>query len=186
MAASQLKLVYPSTRVHTSPVGLVPKDHMPDRFCLIINLSAPEGASVNDRIVNSLTSLQYSHVADTVELIKSAGPGALMVKLDLKSAYRHVPVHPDDQALLAVRWQGHTFVDTALPFGLCSAPKIFTALADGLAWVMACECISSFIHYLDDFFVPQLYPTNGIMQQSLSVSHCGSKSHQTRLLVHQP
>ena len=64
----------------------------------------------------------------------------------------HVPVHPDDQALLAVRWQGHTFVDTALPFGLCSAPKIFTALADGLAWGMACEGISSFIHYLDDFF----------------------------------
>ena len=185
-AAGRLRLVHPSTRVHTSPVGLVPKDHMPDRFRLIINLSAPEGASVNDGIADSLTSLQYSHVADAVVLIKLAGAGALMAKLDLKSAYRHVPVHPDDQALLAVRWLGHTFVDTALPFGLCSAPKIFTALADGLAWVMACECISSFIHYLDDFFVPQLYPTNGIMQQSLSVSHCGSKSHQTRLLVHQP
>ena len=151
-AAGRLRLVHPSTKVHTSPVGLVPKDHMPDRFRLIINLSAPEGASVNDGIADSLTSLQYSHVADAVVLIKSAGAGALMAKLDLKSAYRHVPVHPDDQALLAVRWQGHTFVDTALPFGLCSAPKIFTALADGLAWGMACEGISSFIHYLDDFF----------------------------------
>ena len=151
-AVGQLKLVHPSTRVHTSPVGLVPKDHMPDRFRLIINLSAPEGASVNNGIVDSLTSLQYSHVADAVKLIKLAGAGALMAKLDLKSAYRHIPVHPDDQALLAVRWQGHTFVDTALPFGLCSAPKIFTALADGLAWGMACEGISSFIHYLDDFF----------------------------------
>ena len=151
MAAVRLRLVHPSTRVHTSPVGFVHKDHMPDKFHLIINLSASEGASVNDGIANSLTSLLYSHVADAVELIKLAGAGALMAKLDLKFAYRHVPVHPDNQAFLAVRWQGHTFVDTALPFGLCSAPKIFTALADGLAWCMACEGISSFIHYLDDF-----------------------------------
>ena len=56
-AVGRLRLVHPSTRVHTSPVGLVPKDHMPDRFHLIINLSAPEGASVNNGIVDSLASL---------------------------------------------------------------------------------------------------------------------------------
>ena len=140
-AAGRLRLVHSSTRFHTSPLGLVPKDHMPDRFHLIINLSTPDGASVNDRIADSLTSLQYSHAADAVELIKLAGAGALMVKLNLKSAYHHILVHPDDQALLAVRWQGHTFVDTSL------------ALAEGLAWGMVCEGISSFIHYLDDFFI---------------------------------
>lgn len=37
-----------------------------------------------------------------------------MAKLDLKSAYRQVPVHPDDQGLLAVKWNGKIFLDLAL------------------------------------------------------------------------
>ena len=56
-----------------------------------------------------------------------------MAKLDLKAAYRHVPVHPDDQSLLAIRWGSTTYLDIALLFSLCSAPKLFTAMADGHA-----------------------------------------------------
>ena len=112
---------------------MVPKDHQPGKFRLIIDLSAPVGGSVNEEIDSNLTSLTYPRVEDAVRLIKSAGPGALMAKLDLKAAYRHVPVHPDDQSLLAIRWGGTTYLDTALPFGLCSAPKLFTAMANGLA-----------------------------------------------------
>ena len=33
-------------------------------------------------------------------------------------------------------WEGKVYVDTALPFGLRSAPLIFTALADALLWVL--------------------------------------------------
>ena len=45
------------------------------------------------------------------------------------------------------------FVDTALLFGLWSAPKIFTAVADALEWMVKCESVSSVIHYLDDFLL---------------------------------
>ena len=58
-----------------------------------------------------------------------------MAKLDIESAYRIVPVHPDDRHLLGMRWRGETYVDTVLPFGLRSAPKIFNALADALQWI---------------------------------------------------
>ena len=51
-------------------------------------------------------------------------------KIDIKSAYRIVPVHPEDRPLLGMRWQGKIYVDATLPFGLRSAPKIFNALAD--------------------------------------------------------
>ena len=107
---------------------------------------------MNEGIDLNLTSLTYPRVEDAARLIKSASPGALMAKLDLKAAYRDVPVHPDDQSLLAIRWGGTTYLDTALPFDLCSAPKLFSAMADGLAWCMVCEGISHFLHYLDDFF----------------------------------
>ena len=42
----------------------------------------------------------------------------------------------DDRLLLGMEWQGQAYVDTALPFRICSAPMIFTALADLLEWVI--------------------------------------------------
>ena len=76
-----------------------------------------------------------------------------LVKLDLCNAYCVIPVHADDQPLLGICWQGNTFIDHALPFGLRSVPKIFNAIANFLAWVLHCEGISYLIHCLDDFLV---------------------------------
>ena len=83
----------------------------------------------------------------------SLGPHAFMAKLDLKNAYQMVPIHAEDRHLLAVKWNGVTFVDGALPFGLRSAPKIFTAVADALVWVLWCKGVERAIHCLDDFFL---------------------------------
>ena len=47
---------------------------------------------------------------------------ALLAKFDVESAYRIIPVHPDDLYLLGMQWQGNYFVDITLPFGLPSAP----------------------------------------------------------------
>lgn len=49
-------------------------------------------------------------------------------------------------------WRGNIYVDRALPFGLRSAPKIsVSAIADFIAWVLACEGVRHQLHYLDDF-----------------------------------
>jgi hypothetical protein len=53
-----------------------------------------------------------------------------MAKVDIKKAYRMIPVHPADRHLLGMQWDGQLILDAALPFGLRSAPKIFTAVAD--------------------------------------------------------
>ena len=50
-----------------------------------------------------------------------------------------------------MQWQGATFVDAALPFGLRSAPLIFSAIADVLQWVMEKMGIEWGAHYTDDF-----------------------------------
>ena len=51
----------------------------------------------------------------------------LLAKIDFKSAYRNIPIHPDDTCkwLLAMVWDAGIFADVALPFGLRSAPTIF-------------------------------------------------------------
>ena len=52
---------------------------------------------------------------------RKLGMGALVAKLDVRSAYRLVPVHPDDRQLLGFQWQGARYADGMLPFGLQSA-----------------------------------------------------------------
>ena len=81
------------------------------------------------------------------------GRGTQLAKVDIKSAYRNVPVHPDDRWLTGMVWRDSLFVDAALPFGLRSAPKIFTALADAAEWMVRREGVEFIIHYLDDFLL---------------------------------
>ena len=66
--------------------------------------------------------------------------------------YRNVPVYPDDRHLLGMEWEGSIYVDSVLPFGLRSAPKIFSALSDTLEWIFLRNQVQYILHYLDDFF----------------------------------
>ena len=50
-------------------------------------------------------------------------------------------------------WDGDLNINTALPFGLRFAPKIFTAIADAAEWVVKQKGVDSEIHYLDDFLL---------------------------------
>lgn len=66
------------------------------------------------------------------------GAGALLAKIDIKSAYRLVPVHPDDRMFLGMLWEGGLYVNGMLPFGLRSAPKnLYGGL--GCAGVVHCQ-----------------------------------------------
>lgn len=137
--------------VHVSPLGLVPKAHQTNKWRLIVDLSHPTGSSVNDGISPDQCSLHYASVDDAVNIIQKLGRDTELVKLDIKDAYRIVPVHPADYHLLGIHWKGDTYIDRALPFGLRSAPKVFNAVADLVAWALHQQGITYQLHYLDDF-----------------------------------
>ena len=140
--------------IHTSKLGVIPKKHQPGKWRLIVDLSSPKGASTNDFVSPTLCSLSYASVDDAAAYVYEAGRGTLLAKLDIKSAYRNIPVHPGDRHLLGIQWKGKTYVDTCLPFGLRSVPKLFNAVADALEWVIVNEGgsqVEFVIHYLDDF-----------------------------------
>lgn len=59
----------------------------------------------------------------------------MLAKVNIRSAYQLVPVHPEDRWLLGMSWESRLFDDTVLPFGFRSAPKIFTAMADAVEWM---------------------------------------------------
>ena len=170
----RLPPAFPLTHpVHLSTFGVIPKKGCPNKWRLIVDLSSPDGASVNDGISSALTSIHYSSVDDAVQRIQELGSGTRMAKLDLKSAYRLVPVHPDDRLLLCTLWGDAVYMDTALPFGLSSAPKIFSAVADALLWVMQGKGAKWVLHYLDDFILfgrPLLQECHSALDTSLQAS----------------
>ena len=90
-----------------------------------MDLSSPNALSVNDGIDPDLCSVHYSGLDEAIAMISSLGRGAQLAKIDLKNAYRIIPVHPDDRPLLGMSWGSEVFLKAALPFGLRSAPKIF-------------------------------------------------------------
>ena len=137
--------------VHTSKCGVIPKKHTPGKWRLIIDFSSPENHSVNDGIDATLTSLTYTRVEQVAQAVLELGPGTQMAKIDIKSAFRIIPVHPDDRPLLGMLWEDQVYIDAALPFGLRSAPKLFNALADALEWIAKRLGIEFLWHYLDDF-----------------------------------
>ena len=143
----------PNVDIHISRFGVIPKPHQPGKWRLITDLSSPRGGSVNDGIDTGLCSLSYTSVDDAVRRIIRLGRGARLAKFDIESAYRLIPVHPEDRRLLGMSWNGKIFVDGALPFGLRSAPKLFTALADALSWVIHQHGVREAIHYLDDYLL---------------------------------
>lgn len=134
-----------------SPFGVIPKKYKPGKWRLIFNLSAPHNHSVNDGILKELCSFSYVSVDDVVSSILLMGRGTLMAKLDIKEAYRMVPVHPEDRLLLGMKWKDQTYIDKTLPFGLRSAPLIFTAVGDGIEWAMRKGGVQCVFHYVDDF-----------------------------------
>ena len=119
--------------VHQSLLGLIPKKNKPGKWRLIVYLSSPEGSSINDGIDTDLSSLEYTSVDDLAALVVAEGKSSFIAKADIQEAYRMIPVHPDDQSLLGVSWNGAIYIDKVLPFGLRSAPKIFSAVADAFS-----------------------------------------------------
>ena len=75
-----------------------------------------------------------------------------MTNIDLKEAILSVPVHESSRKFLCFIWKGTCYQFKALPFGLCSAPRIFTKGLKPVAAFLRRNAIRVLI-YLDDFLL---------------------------------
>lgn len=142
----------PIYNLKLSPLGLVPKKDGSMR--LIHHLSYPPGMSINDYIDTAQCSVHYSSFDHVVEMVSNLGPGALMGKMDIKSAFRLLPVHPEDFCLLGFRIGKYFFFDKCMPMGCSLSCAIFEQFSTFLEWAVktASAGTPNLDHYLDDFF----------------------------------
>ena len=74
----------------------------PGKWRVSLDLSHPDGASINDWIDTALCSLAYTNMDDAATKIMQLDHRTLLVKVDTEAAYRNinVPVHPQDRRML--------------------------------------------------------------------------------------
>ena len=91
----------PIGNLKCSGLGAVPKKG--GKWRMILHLSVPPGQSINDYISKEEFSLRYASIDDATRMLSALGKGALMAKVDLKSAFRMVPVCRNDWELLGMK-----------------------------------------------------------------------------------
>ena len=110
----------PLPTLRVSPIGLVPKKSDKTDFRLIHHLSYPAGQSLNDYINPSNCTVQYTSFDTAIHMVQDLGPKCELFKMDVKSAFRLLPVNPVDFDQLGFTFNVFFFYfDKCLPFG-CS------------------------------------------------------------------
>ena len=120
-------------QVHVNRFGVIPKGDS-GKWHLIMDMSSPEGHSMNDGIQDSLCFLSYVSVDDAIWGVVDKGRGALLAKVD-------------DRWLMGMRWGASMWIRQDL------VDKIFTAVVDAVEWIVRQEGGHFVIHYLDDYLV---------------------------------
>lgn len=99
-----------------SPIFLVPKSDGTNRF--ILNLKK----------LNKFIKTEHFKLEDLRAARRLATPNCYFASIDLKDAYLHIPVCQQDRKFLKFKWNEVLYQFTCLPFGLCTAPRVFTKL----------------------------------------------------------
>ena len=96
---------------------------------VILNMSAPDGMSVNDGIDASEFPTEMSSTSKWLAVLNKAGKGCQMTKADWADAYKHIWVRAADRVLQWFSWLGMFFVELCLVFGTASSPGLYDRFA---------------------------------------------------------
>lgn len=78
--------------------------------------------------------------------------GDYMVKIDISNAYYHIPVWDSHRRYLSFAFGNNIYNMNCLPFGLSSAPSVFSKISNWVASLLREEGIRTIV-YLDDFLL---------------------------------
>lgn len=141
--------VKPKRLFISSPLGLVSKHD--GGWRKIHHLSHLVGRWVNNHISDGAKEMRYTRFQDVLEMVIRGGRNCVIMKRDIKDAFKNVPVALHHQWLLGFRWKNKYYKETYLSFGLSTAPFIFNLFGEGLHWILLSYLRWALVHYHDDF-----------------------------------
>jgi len=92
---------------------------------------------------------KMENLSTALRLLK---PNYYMSTIDLKDAYYAVPIHKDSKKILRFNWDNQIYEFQCLPFGLCTAPRVFTKLMKVVVTYLRKQGVILVI-YLDDILI---------------------------------
>ena len=78
-------------------------------------------------------------------------PGEWVSSIDLTDAYLHIPIHPNSRKYLRFCRRSQVFQFTSLPFGLTTAPQVFTMIVKEVKLMALSRGIR--LQYLDNWLI---------------------------------
>lgn len=142
-----------------SSVFLVPKSSGGHR--LVLNL----------KNLNEFVNTQHFKLEDGKTVQNMLSPGYFMASLDIQDAYYLIAINERDKKYLRFRFQGKLYQFECMPFGLNTAPYVFTKLMKPVMAFLRAKGLMSVI-YLDD-----------ILMLGSSLETCLENVQQTKALL---
>ena len=119
---------------------------------MIHHLSYPIGDSIIDQIDPNRCTVKNAKFDDAISLVQEKGKSCLMAKCDVKSAFRLLPIHPNDFELVGFKLDGKYYVDKSMPMGCSVSCSTWVQFSTSLKWFVKLERgTGATMHYLDDF-----------------------------------
>ena len=138
--------------IHYSPLLSRPKQD--DTRRVIVNMSYPYGASLNDKICNKNYDgvdfvLKYPSVDEIVETVQHLGSDVLLSKIDISRAFRNLRVDPLEYDVLGLQWKGKSYIDISIPMGMKTGSALCQRTTDVIRHIMQSKNVRVF-NYIDD------------------------------------
>ena len=139
--------------LHVSPLMVRDKQNS-DKKHTIMDLSWPKGLSVNDGVakhkyLGSYFTLRYPSLDHITQVLCELGPQALIYKIDISRAFRHLRIDPGDLDLLGIKHKDY-YIDGTLPFGFRLGSVFFQRCSDAIHVIMKQHGFNNLFNYIDD------------------------------------
>jgi hypothetical protein len=156
---------------------------------IIAAKKAPDGTwsdtryCIDYRGINLITAPHHTHAPVADELFQELGKSVFYSKLDLRSGFFQIPIHPDSRPLTSFWWAKDLWQYKRAPFGLRALPQIFQGIMDheiqthGLSAFTKCFIDDLLIH--SDTFEEHLKHVEQVLEM---LEHVGLRAHDEKAL----
>ncbi|CAJ0958217.1 unnamed protein product [Ranitomeya imitator] len=104
------------------------------------------------KLLNRCVRVRHFRMESLRSVISSMERGEFLASIDIKDAYLHIPIFPPHQRFLRFAIREDHFQFTALPFGLATAPSVFTKVMAAVMAILHSRGVVV-LPYLDDLLI---------------------------------